>query len=119
MGSMLPRLGLVEKSETGERGSTRVATLTPAKVLRRRIPLALPVILVPNFVGREAGTNQGRTSRMTVVGVVLGGVAVFAAIFLLTARASIREKPRYSWQVPVEPTAQSLWTRLTRWALGG
>jgi len=56
---------------------------------------------------------------MTVVGVVLGGIAVFAAIFLVTARASRREKPRYSWQEPVEPTAQPLWTRLTRWALGG
>jgi hypothetical protein len=90
-----------------------------AKVLRRRIPLALPAILVPNFVGREAGTNQGRTSRMTVVGVVLGGVAVFAAIFLITARASIREKPRYSWQEVAKPAVQTLWTRLTRWAFRG
>jgi len=57
---------------------------------------------------------------MTTLGVVLGGVAVFAVIFLVTARASMREKPRYSWQQDVAPTARpALWTRLTRWALGG
>jgi len=41
------------------RGTTSVATVPVAKVLRRRIPLALLVLLVPNFVGREAGTTHG------------------------------------------------------------
>ena len=54
---------------------------------------------------------------MLTLGVVAGAIAAFLLIFFLTARASVRTPPIYSWQRP-ELKALSLWARMLRWALG-
>ena len=58
---------------------------------------------------------------MIVLGVFLGVAVACVSFYVITARASVRVKPRYSWQYDaplVDARSQSVWVRLTRWAFG-
>lgn len=58
---------------------------------------------------------------MVVLGVFLGVAVACASLYVITARASVRVKPRYSWQYDaprVDARSRSVWVRVTRWVFG-